>query len=75
MVRDFFLYLTGRANGYVCMPGTGEWISLGTGWLRAAQSTYASAVVACNHERANSEALAGKAWQEIFGGAAPLRVS
>ena len=74
MMRDFFLYMTGRANGFAQMPGTAEWISLGSAWLPAAQRAYKSALAACAFEQANLETQAGRAWQEIFGTAAPVSV-
>jgi hypothetical protein len=75
MMRDFFLYMIGRANGLVQMPGTGEWISLGDDWLGAAKTAYRNTLSACAFEQANLEVLAGENWQEIFGSAAPARVS
>jgi hypothetical protein len=75
MVRDFFGYLIGRAYGSICMPGKGEFIDLGAEWLSEAERAFHHALVACNHERDEYQALAGKAWQEIFGSAAPVLVS
>jgi hypothetical protein len=75
MVRDFFLFLVGRANTSISMPGTGENISLGAEWLGEALRAYKHAAGACTHEQANHEVLAGEKWQEIFGSAVPLRVS
>jgi hypothetical protein len=75
MVRDFFLFLLGRANKSISMPGTGEVISLGAEWLGEAVRAYKHAIAACVYEQANKEALAGQSWQEIFGSAAPVRVS
>lgn len=75
MVRDCFRFLVGRASGYVQMPGTEEWIALGDEWLSAAKLALLNATVACNHEDANQEREAGRAWQRIFGTAAPVTVS
>jgi len=75
MVRDFFRFLVGRANGFVQMPGTNEWITLGEEWLSAARLALLNASVACIHEQANKEREAGKAWQLIFGTAVPVTVS
>jgi hypothetical protein len=75
MVRDFFRFLIGRANGYVQMPGTNEWIALGDEWLSSAKLALLNATVACNHEDANHEREAGRAWQQIFGTVAPVTVS
>ena len=74
MLRDCFLYLIGRANGVVQMPGTGEWIGLGSAWLSATLRAYSSASAACVHEQNNLELAAGRSWQEIFGTAAPVEV-
>jgi hypothetical protein len=75
MMRDFFLFMTGRADSFVQMPGTGEWIALGSDWLGAAKVAYRNALIACNYEQSNLEMSAGRAWQEIFGSAAPVSVS
>jgi hypothetical protein len=75
MIRDFFAYLVGRANGQLIMPGTGEVISLGSEWLNRAQRAYSHAVNACEHERDNYQALAGDKWQAIFGSAIPVVVA
>lgn len=75
MMRDFFLFMLGRANGFVTMPGTGELVALGADWLPKARAAYASALKACIYEQGNFEALAGTAWQEIFGNAVPVTVS
>jgi hypothetical protein len=75
MMRDFFLFMIGRANGFVQMPGTGEWISLGSEWLSAAKVAYQDALTACAYEQANLEVKAGNSWKEIFGSAAPVTVS
>lgn len=75
MMRDFFLYMIGRANGLVQMPGTEEWISLGDDWRGAARTAYKNALAACAYEQANLEVPAGESWQEIVGSAAPARVS
>jgi hypothetical protein len=75
MIRDFFHYMLGRADGFVQMPGTGEWIYLGSDWLGAAKVAYRNAQIACGCEQSNLEASAGRAWQEIFGSAVPVIVS
>jgi hypothetical protein len=75
MMRDFFLYMVGRADGFVQMPGTLEWIALGSAWLGSAKTAYWNALTACVYEKADQETPAGKAWQEIFGSSAPERVS
>lgn len=75
MMRDFFFFLIGRANGFIQMPGTGEWIAFGADWLTAAKAAYKDALAACAYEKANLEVKAGNAWKEIFGSAAPETVS
>lgn len=75
MIRDAFQYVIHRANGFVRMPGTDEIIWLGREWLAETQRAYTNALLACTHEQANREQLAGKAWQTIFGTAAPLSIS
>ncbi|TCU65485.1 hypothetical protein EDE08_11399 [Bradyrhizobium sp. R2.2-H] len=54
MVRDFFAFLTGRANTHIFMPSTGEMIWLGDEWVFKAQRAHKHAVTACEHERANT---------------------
>jgi hypothetical protein len=75
MIRDFFLFLLGRAGGWIFMPGTGEVVALGNDWKIEAARAYKHAYLACVHEQANQDALAGEAWQEIFGSAIPARIS
>jgi hypothetical protein len=75
MMRDYFCYLMGRANGFLIMPGTSEIVSLGSEWLSRAETAYRNAVSACENELGNYEALAGQAWQKIFGAAAPVLIS
>lgn len=72
MVRDFFAYLVGRANGYILMPGTNELVALGDDWLYQARRAHKHAVTACEHEHSNYGILAGQEWQAIFGSAIPL---
>lgn len=75
MVRDFLGFLVGCADRVIFMPGTGERIPLGRDWLSKAQTAHGSAITACFHEQANEDALAGEAWQGIFGTAAPRQVA
>ena len=67
IVRDFFAYLGSRTNRYVFVPGTGEWIHLGDGWLSRADTAYSRAAKACDYERIDLTYLAGEEWQKIFG--------
>jgi hypothetical protein len=75
MVRDFLGYLLSRGNGWLVMPGTGEWVHHGNEWVSRAQTAYEHALKACDYERDNYGALAGREWQDIFGHAIPLSVS
>lgn len=71
MVRDFFIYLIGRANTYLTMPGTGQQVWLDNDWLTRAQSAERNASRACEYEMANNNELAGLHWQEVFGSMIP----
>jgi hypothetical protein len=75
MVRDFLGYLIGRANGSLCMPGTGEIVPLGSDWLSRAQTAHRHAIEASINERDNYQVLAGMEWQKIFGGEVPVLVT
>jgi Second Messenger Oligonucleotide or Dinucleotide Synthetase domain len=75
MVRDFLAYLISRADSYIIMPGTGEFVWLGSDWLTRAQTAHRHAVSACRNERDSLEASAGWDWQEIFGSAVAVFVS
>jgi hypothetical protein len=72
MVRDFFKYLTGRAGGWVYVPGTYEAIALGDAWKTRAETAYGRAIKACEHEAANRPYSAGEEWQKIFGADIPI---
>lgn len=74
MVRDFLGYIISRANTTLLMPGSFEAMPLGDAWLSRAQTAYRNAVSAAENERDNHEALAGEAWQNIFGSVAPVSV-
>ena len=67
IIRDFFAYLYGKANGWVFAPGTMEAMSLGADWQSRAESAYGRAVKACDHEKHNRVVEAGDEWQKIFG--------
>ena len=67
MVRDFFRFLQGKANGFVFQPGTYELISLGNDWLPKAERAYKVALDACEYEKTNIDILAQMYWKEIFG--------
>jgi hypothetical protein len=74
LLRDFFLYLHGRADQCLLMPGTYEPISLGNDWLSRAESAYSRAVKACSFEQHNLINMAGDEWQKIFGSDVPRNV-
>ena len=74
MVRDFLGYLVARANTDLFMPGTRDRIPLGRDWIYKAETAHGHAVTACIHEHSNYNALAGAAWQEIFGTAIQRQV-
>ncbi|MGH1556987.1 SMODS domain-containing nucleotidyltransferase [Caulobacter segnis] len=67
LVRDFFAFLLGRANGLIWVPGTHELNYLGSAWEPAARRAYGAASAACVHERDDRVAEAGDEWQKIFG--------
>ncbi|MCK6447160.1 MAG: nucleotidyltransferase [Planctomycetes bacterium] len=74
MSRDFFAHLVTRAGwlSWVTVPGTGEWIGLGSEWKSRAESAHARAVKACGYERDEDPVLAGLEWRKIFGDDMPL---
>jgi hypothetical protein len=72
LLRDFFVFLYGHANGYEFVPGTFELLKLGDAWQTKALSAYRRAVKACEHERYNRIEDAGDEWQKIFGPEVPL---
>jgi len=67
MVRDFFSFLIGKANGYVYAPGTNKTISLGDAWKSKAESALERAKKAIDYESQNIPYSAGLEWQKIFG--------
>lgn len=75
MIRDFLAFLLRRADDTIIMPGTGERVALGREWFGRAWTAYGYATIACDHEQANHQTLAGEAWQEIFGSAVPRQVT
>ncbi len=73
-IRDFFLFLCGKAWHTLYMPGTGEAVPLGADWLSRAKSARDRAVKACEYERDDLTILAGEEWQKIFGTRIPIHV-
>ncbi|MCP4559543.1 nucleotidyltransferase (plasmid) [Bosea sp. F3-2] len=71
-VRDFLQFLLTLRNGYVILPGTGEYIPLGDAWVSRAQTALAAALTACDHERDDMIVSAGIEWRKIFGDRIPL---
>ncbi|TGQ27739.1 MULTISPECIES: nucleotidyltransferase [unclassified Mesorhizobium] len=65
IMRDFFTWLVGRANGYLWVPD--EIVALGDDWKSRAENARDRAVRACVHEQQNQIANAGDEWQKIFG--------
>lgn len=67
MCRDFFAWMTTKANTFLFAPGTYELLWLGDAWKSRAESAYGRSVKACDFERVNDMANAGDEWQKIFG--------
>lgn len=74
-VRDFLIFLCGKANSYLVIPGTQEVINLGDGWLSRAQTARDRAILACEYERDDFTVLAGEEWQKIFGNRISISVT
>jgi hypothetical protein len=76
MVRDFLRYLIAKANGYVLVPGTYDFVSLGDDWKSRGESALNRAVKACQYEADDSNASknvdAWWEWHNIFGDDIPL---
>lgn len=71
-VRDFLIFLCGKANSYLTIPGTQETINLGDDWLSRTESARDRAITACDYERDDFTTLAGEEWQKIFGSRIPI---
>ncbi len=65
--RDFFSWMTTKANTYLFAPGTYDLLWLGDAWKSRAESAYSRALKACAYEDANDMANAGDEWQKIYG--------
>lgn len=74
IARDFFLYLSARANSWLTVPGTGEMMYLGNEWQSRAESAHKRALKACTFEWENRVEEAGEEWQKIFGFQIPRTV-
>ncbi|MBY5917739.1 nucleotidyltransferase [Rhizobium leguminosarum] len=66
-VRDFFIYLLSRVNGYIAIPGTGQYLPLGNDWAYKATRARDVAIEACHWEYHDYDVTAGQEWQKIFG--------
>jgi hypothetical protein len=73
-LRDFFIYLCGRAWTNIVVPGTLEVINLGNEWHSRAVSARDRALKACEYEYNDWTVLAGEEWQKIFGSRIPIQV-
>lgn len=69
MVRDFFEFMLRYVGGWVQMPGTGEWVSIGDAWASRARTALATAQRACQCEAVNADRRAGAEWRSLFGSA------
>jgi hypothetical protein len=67
MIRDFFLFMPTRQNGYSVLPASNEWFCFGNAWVSRAATAATAATQACVYERANVNVAAGEEWQKIFG--------
>lgn len=74
LIRDFFLFLKSKANGFVYLPGTNKSLFLWDDWLSKCESAYARALKACEYEHDDMVYSAGEEWQKIFGSQIPQGV-
>jgi hypothetical protein len=72
MIRDFFEFLIGRANGYLILRTTYECIALGDAWKLKAETAFVRAVKACDYEAIDNNTHAWWEWRNIFGPEVPL---
>ena len=73
-MRDFFIFLCGKAWANVTVPGTLEVINLSNDWHSRALSARDRALKACEYEYNDRTVLAGEEWQKIFGLRIPIHV-
>jgi hypothetical protein len=66
MIRDFFYYISIRANTWLTVPD-GQIVFLGDEWKSRADTAYARATRACEYEKDDLIAEAGDEWQKVFG--------
>jgi hypothetical protein len=67
MVRDFFIYLIAKSNGWLTLPSTYEMISLGDSWKSRGETARDRAIKGCEYEAANQNFDAWWEWKNIFG--------
>ena len=67
MVRDFLLFLKGKRNATIFMPGINEDIQIGEDWFSKAETAYSRAVKACEYEAQQKEFDSAYEWKKIFG--------
>jgi hypothetical protein len=72
MIRDFFRFLIGRADGYLILRTTYECIALGHEWKVKAETAFAHAIKACDYEAIHNNTNAWWEWQNIFGRDVPM---
>jgi hypothetical protein len=73
-MRDFFIFLCGKAWANIVIPGTFEVINLGNDWHSRAVSARDRALKACEYEYNDWTIIAGEEWQKIFGQRIPIYV-
>jgi Second Messenger Oligonucleotide or Dinucleotide Synthetase domain len=72
ITRDFLHYLVDHAQASVMVPGTFEFINLGSAWKSKAESARDRAIKACEYESAGKNYEAGTEWQKIYGTDIPI---
>jgi hypothetical protein len=66
MVRDFLLFLKGKRNATILMPGINENIQIGESWYPKVETAHSRAVKACEYESQKKEFDAAYEWKKIF---------
>lgn len=73
-MRDFFVFLCGKAWANITVPGTLEVINLGNDWHSRALSARDRVLKACEYEYNDLTVLAGEEWQKVFGSRVSIHV-
>lgn len=73
-VRDCLKHMRSRLNGWISVPGTGEFVPLGNSWASKVETAIGIAETACDYEYRDLDVLAGVEWQKIFGSRVPMRI-